>query len=171
MTDKQMILELVERMNRIEADQQQDLANSAKQQELLLQTAALGDELRAKVLKLETFIGAGENDGPFYDEFKELREKFEMFGMSLDAQYQQLATTTAKVEGRNSSAPVKRNMTDDDALRVITGDLKDVDHKEAAEKIGLTYAQVYSARLEYTFKHVHKQLRDSKTPNRWVKKV
>lgn len=90
-------------------------------------------------------------------------------------------TLTARVEvleklvmARNSSAAIKRNMTDEDALRVLTGDLKDLPHKDAAEKIGLTYAQVYSCRLEFTFKHVHKTLRDASTPeapwsNPWSK--
>ena len=63
------------------------------------------------------------------------------------------------VKGRNKSAAVKRNMTDADALSVLTGDHKDEPHKIAAEKIGLTYAQVYSCRMEYTFKHVHHELR------------
>jgi hypothetical protein len=65
------------------------------------------------------------------------------------------------VLARNASAPTKRNMTDEDALKVLTGDLKDLSHKDAAEKAGLTYAQVYSCRLEFTFKHVHKDLRDN----------
>jgi hypothetical protein len=69
------------------------------------------------------------------------------------------------LRGRNRSAPIKRNMTDDDARRVLTGDVKDLGHKEAGEVVGLTYAQVYSCRLEYTFKHVHKQLRDSNWKN------
>lgn len=75
-----------------------------------------------------------------------------------------------KVEGRNKSAAVKRNMTDADALRVLTGDLFEIPHKDAAEAIGLTYAQIYSARLEFTFKHVHKDLRDEKWVNPWAKK-
>ena len=65
------------------------------------------------------------------------------------------------VEARNKSAPTKRNMTDDDARRVLNGDSKDLAHKEAAAKLGLTYAQVYSCRGEFTFKHVLKELRDS----------
>ena len=66
-----------------------------------------------------------------------------------------------KVHSTNRSAPSKRNMNDGDALRVLTGDLRELPHKEAAEAAGLTYAQVYSARCEFTFKHVHKELRDS----------
>jgi hypothetical protein len=44
------------------------------------------------------------------------------------------------LRGRNRSAPIKRNMTDDDARRVLTGDVKDLGHKEAGEVVGLTYA-------------------------------
>lgn len=85
---------------------------------------------------------------------------------------------TARIEkietlvlARNASAATKRNMTDEDALRVLTGDLRDMSHKEAAEKIALTYAQVYSCRLEFTFKHVHKDLRDNvkEWKNPWSK--
>jgi hypothetical protein len=83
------------------------------------------------------------------------------------------------IKGRNRSAPVKRNMTDADAYACLIGEFKDLDHKEAGESMGLTYAQVYSCRLEYTFKHVHQRLRQSGvdvdgvvTPwkNRWAKK-
>jgi len=74
------------------------------------------------------------------------------------------------VMGRNRSAPVRRNMVDADAVRVLTGDLKDKDHKTAAEAAGLTYAQVYSCRLEYTFKHVHKDLKSNGWKNPFVKK-
>ena len=54
--------------------------------------------------------------------------------------------------------------------RVLIGDQKDEGHKEAGEAIGLTYAQVYSCRLMYTFKHVHKELRDSGWKNPWAQK-
>ena len=73
------------------------------------------------------------------------------------------------VHGRNRSAPTKRNMTDADAERVLNGDVAHLGHKEAGEEIGLTYAQVYSCRLEYTFKHVHKKLRESGWKNTFVK--
>lgn len=83
----------------------------------------------------------------------------------------QIEELNTLVRARNSSAPTKRNMTDDDAMRVMVGDLKEMAHKDAAEKIGLTYAQVYSCRCEFTFKHVHKDLRDSLEgwKNPWAK--
>ena len=113
----------------------------------------LGQELE----KVRNWLGADEADGPFYPEFKSLTARVEELG--------------AMIEGRNKSAPTKRNMTDADAIRVMTGDLKDASHKEAGEAAALTYAQVYSCRLEYTFKHVHKALKeaDPEYKNKWSK--
>lgn len=73
------------------------------------------------------------------------------------------------VEGRNKSAPVKRNMTDADATRVLSGDRKDTGHKEVADELGLTYAQVYSCRLGFTFKHVHRDLEKAGWKSKWAK--
>ena len=107
--------------------------------------------------QLSGWIGADQADGPFYPEFKALTARVEELG--------------AMIEGRNKSAPTKRNMTDADAIRVMTGDLKEASHKEAGEAAALTYAQVYSCRLEYTFKHVHKALKeaDPEYKNKWSK--
>lgn len=92
--------------------------------------------------------------------------ELEQITMPLDTRVEKLETM---VYARNSSAPTKRNMTDDDARRVMTGDLKDQSHKDAAASIGLTYAQVYSCRGEFTFKHVHKELRDNGVDGKpWV---
>jgi hypothetical protein len=91
--------------------------------------------------------------------------RLEEFGARLDALR---AEFDAWGEG-NKSSPDKRPMTNADARRVMTGDAKDLDHKTAAEKVGLTYAQVYSCRLEFTFKGVHKELRDEGWKNPWKK--
>lgn len=64
---------------------------------------------------------------------------------------------------RDRGPKSERTMTDDDARRVICGDLKDVPHKEAAETLNLSYGQVYSARKGFTFKPIHKELRDAAT--------
>jgi hypothetical protein len=74
-----------------------------------------------------------------------------------------------KVEGRNKSAASKRNMTDDDAMRVLKGDLAAMGHKDAAERVGLTYAQVYSCRLGFTFKHVIHVLEKDGWRSPWAK--
>jgi hypothetical protein len=55
-------------------------------------------------------------------------------------------------------------MTEDDARRVISGDLKDVPHKDAAAQLGLSYGQVYSARKAFTFKPIHKEIKAATPP-------
>lgn len=111
--------------------------------------------LSKKLTELRSWLGADESDGPFYEEFKNvMRTVEELEGL---------------VKGRNKSAAVKRNMTDPDAIRVLQGDLAGVGHKEAAEVIGLTYAQVYSCRLGFTFKHVHRDLERAGWTSKWAK--
>ena len=64
----------------------------------------------------------------------------------------------------------QREMTDDDARRILNGDLKDVKHKDAGEKLNLSYGQIYSCRLGYTFKAVHKELSQIVGyKNSWIK--
>lgn len=59
---------------------------------------------------------------------------------------------------RDRGPKSEKTMTDDDARRVIFGDLKDVSHKAAAEELGLSYGQIYSARKGFTFKPIHKEM-------------
>jgi hypothetical protein len=55
-----------------------------------------------------------------------------------------------------------REMTDDDARSIMgEGENAKLSHKAAAEKLGLSYAQVYSCRKGFTFKHIHKELQDA----------
>lgn len=58
---------------------------------------------------------------------------------------------------RDRGPKSEKVMTDEDARRVIFGDLKDVSHKAAAEQLGLSYGQIYSARKGFTFKPIHKE--------------
>lgn len=70
---------------------------------------------------------------------------------------------------RNTPKADSVEMTDDHARRVLDGDLKDKKHKDAAEALGLTYGQVYSCRLEFTFKGIHKELAAKGFKNPWKK--
>lgn len=64
----------------------------------------------------------------------------------------------------------QREMTDDDARRILNGDLAQTKHKEAGEKLNLSYGQIYSCRLGYTFKAIHKELSlVAGYKNAWVK--
>lgn len=67
------------------------------------------------------------------------------------------AASTPRDRGPKS----EKTMTDEDARRVINGDLAQVPHKDAASTLGLSYGQVYSARKGFTFKPIHKEIRDA----------
>lgn len=86
--------------------------------------------------------------------------------------FDELIARVAKLEEqitKSRGTASTREMTDDDARRVLNGDLKEVAHKAAAEKLGLSYGQVYSCRGEYTFKHILKTLKAEGFKNPWVK--
>lgn len=70
------------------------------------------------------------------------------------------ARTTASVRDRGPLST--RDMTEADARRVMVGDMRFESHRTCAEKLGLSYGQIYSARGGYTFKGVYKELQDLK---------
>lgn len=76
-----------------------------------------------------------------------------------------VAQLEAKFEAKRDVG--ERKMTDEDAERILVGDLMKVKHKDAAEALHLSYGQVYSARLGFTFKHVVKRLKDSGVKSDW----
>ena len=80
---------------------------------------------------------------------------------------QQVKELTEKLNKPTNAST--KEMTDDDARRVLTGDLASVKHKDAADKLGLTYGQVYSCRLEFTFKNIHKEMKEAGKTNPWKK--
>lgn len=68
----------------------------------------------------------------------------------LDERLEALESSPKRDRGPKST----RDMNEEDARRLILGDLKDMSHKKAANELGLSYGQVYSARGGYTFKNV-----------------
>lgn len=62
------------------------------------------------------------------------------------------------VVARDRGPKSEKDMSEEDARRVMLGDLKDASHKAAAEKLGLSYGQVYSARKGFTFKGIYKEM-------------
>jgi hypothetical protein len=85
-----------------------------------------------------------------------------------------LETLSAKIstfEQASVKAKSDKEMTDDDARKILIGEFKDLKHNEAAAKTGLSYGQVYSCRGEYTFRHIHKELkaRPEGFKNQWKK--
>ena len=49
-------------------------------------------------------------------------------------------------------------MTEEHAVRVMLGDLRDKSHKDAALELKLSYGQIYSARKGYTFKKIYQRM-------------
>jgi hypothetical protein len=80
---------------------------------------------------------------------KEMMAKIE----ALEARIVVLESTETVTRDRGPKS--ERDMTEDDARKVILGELKDLSHKAAAEKLNLSYGQIYSARGGYTFKKVY----------------
>lgn len=68
-------------------------------------------------------------------------------------------TKPAKVRDRGPDS--QREMIEDDARRILLGDMKDKSHKDAAKELGLSYGQIYSARKGFTFKGIYKEWRDA----------
>jgi cell division septum initiation protein DivIVA len=77
----------------------------------------------------------------------------------------------SKIINKNRSSALLREMTKEDAMKVLNGDLKDLDHRDAATQIGLTYAQVYSCRMAYTFKPIHRLLEQSGWSSPWKRRA
>lgn len=77
-------------------------------------------------------------------------EDLEKINYSLNSKVEKLETK----RGPES----QRKMTEDDARRILIGDLKDTGHKAAAIELSLSYGQIYSCRGGYTFKSIHEEL-------------
>ena len=83
-------------------------------------------------------------------------------------QYEELLARVVVLEEKLENVKVRdrgpsstRTMTEDDARRIMLGDLKDMKHKEAAQELGLSYGQIYSARNGFTFKVVYKEAKEA----------
>ena len=70
-------------------------------------------------------------------------------------------TTSQAPKARDRGPDSERDMTEEDAKRILLGDLKDTAHKDAAKLLNLSYGQIYSARKGFTFKTVYKMFRDA----------
>lgn len=67
------------------------------------------------------------------------------------------------LNAKRDRGPVStKTMTEEDARRCMTGDLVAVSHTKAAEALGLSYGQIYSARKGFTFKPIYQEVLKSK---------
>ena len=69
-----------------------------------------------------------------------------------------LNAVISKLNSRRDRGPESsRAMTEADARAVVLGEQSGLSHTKAAEALGLSYGQVYSARKGFTFKAVYKE--------------
>lgn len=95
-------------------------------------------------------------------------EKGKVTMKELVARIEELEAKIEKLEtkgsmGRDRGPESTRPMTEDDARRVMIGDLKPLSHGKAAEELGLSYGQIYSARNGYTFKGIYAEMKKIET--------
>lgn len=69
--------------------------------------------------------------------------------------------TTKAPKVRDRGPDSQREMTEIDARMILIGELANASHKDAAERLGLSYGQIYSSRKGFTFKGVFKEWRDA----------
>ena len=95
-------------------------------------------------------------------EIEELKAKAPK--LTLKELYKMIEDLTERVEKleKKKGPRSTREMTEEDAKRVLFGDLKDKSHKEAAKELGLSYGQVYSCRSGYTFKTLREKSQNNK---------
>lgn len=79
-----------------------------------------------------------------------------MAGATLDQVVAKINELIEASNRRRDRGPAsRREMTEEDARRVILGDLKGSSYNDAAVSLGLSYGQVYSARKGHTFKPIY----------------
>jgi len=91
------------------------------------------------------------------DDKVNLKDLIERFNM-LVASHNELVEEVESLKASKASQPKsERQMTEDDARRILLGDMKDFSHKKAAEELNLSYGQIYSARKGFTFKTIYQE--------------
>jgi hypothetical protein len=90
----------------------------------------------------------------------------------IETRFQALESKLAiKVKEGTGRGPLStRAMSVDDAIKIMTGDLKGASIKSAAQTLGLSYGQVYSARNGYTFKEQYAAMMAAKPKTTETKK-
>lgn len=93
---------------------------------------------------------------------KALAEQIAQLQQIVDTQGSMIEALQAQLEsmpkGRDRGPSSEGSMTQDDAIRCMIGDLREMNHKDAALELKLSYGQIYSARKGYTFKPIYKRM-------------
>lgn len=90
---------------------------------------------------------------------KDLQAQIEELKEIITAQGAQIeALKSQGFSGRDRGPKSEGEMTEEHAIRVMLGDLREMSHKDAALELKLSYGQIYSARKGYTFKKIYQRM-------------
>lgn len=90
---------------------------------------------------------------------KDLQAQIEELKATIIAQGAQIEDLKSQGQGSRDRGPKSEGeMTEEHAVRVMLGDLREKSHKDAALELKLSYGQIYSARKGYTFKKIYQRM-------------
>ena len=90
---------------------------------------------------------------------KDLQAQIDELKATVIAQSQMIEDLKSQGSANRDRGPKSEGeMTEEHAVRVMLGDLREKSHKEAALELKLSYGQIYSARKGYTFKKIYQRM-------------
>lgn len=89
---------------------------------------------------------------------KDLQAQLNELRALVEAQGLEIEQLKSQGPSRDRGPKSEGEMTEEHAIRVMLGDLREMSHKEAALELKLSYGQIYSARKGYTFKKIYKKM-------------
>lgn len=92
----------------------------------------------------------------------------ELTALVLELQTKVVALEQTNVS-KKATQTTGKEMTDAHAMSVTYGEHAALKHQAAADALGLSYGQIYSCRLEFTFKAVHAAQAKANVKNVWAK--
>lgn len=104
-----------------------------------------------------------------FEQIKGLKFNAETFRALIEIVQSQNERISA-LESKNQTSSTKREMTVADAEIIMIGEHREKSHKECEKLLGLSYGQVYSARLGHTFKPVTKAMAEQGLKSLWLPK-
>ena len=95
---------------------------------------------------------------------KDLQAQIDDLKATIIAQGEMIEDLKSQGQGSRDRGPKSEGeMTEEHAVRVMLGDLREKSHKDAALELKLSYGQIYSARKGYTFKKIYQRLMKGET--------
>ena len=90
---------------------------------------------------------------------KDLQAQIDDLKATIIAQGQMIEDLKSNGSANRDRGPKSEGeMTEEHAVRVMLGDLREKSHKDAALELKLSYGQIYSARKGYTFKKIYQRM-------------